>query len=283
MDVHTATHRWLSPSLFALIGLCFFLPFATVSCDNASTTFTGVQLVTHTVPSGGAVHEGPDCAADISVCVERDAASTAGVALAMAVLGVLLGLLGIARGPGLCAAVGTVALLSLPFNGGFFGPDIYFHAGYVVALLLFAFVGCVHIRRAYRRRRPRSRPQGPFSEHVNALLLYGFVALICHVLAGQQPPGLEHSIGLAALAWLGLAVAPTWIVVAVTFGRWQHEGRPGLLERAARWDALLWLGPLLAAALIPGTRLHAFLFPPPSPAPASDPRKELTCASGSLS
>ena len=43
----------LSPALFALICLGFLLPFATVSCDDARTSFTGIQLVTHTVPSGG--------------------------------------------------------------------------------------------------------------------------------------------------------------------------------------------------------------------------------------
>jgi hypothetical protein len=290
MDVHAATHRWLSPSLFALIVACFFLPFATVSCDNASTTFTGVQLVTHTVPAGGAVHEGADCSADISVCVENGAADTAAIALAAVAIGVLLGLLGIVRGPGWCAGLGTFALAGLPFKGGMFGPDIYFHSGYTTALLLLAFTWCLHIRRAYRRRNPRSRPQGPLSEHVNALLLYAFAALILDVLG--HPPGLERTISSAALAWLGLAVAPTWLAVAVALLLWQKNGRPDLLERAARWDALLCLGPLLAAALIPGTRLRAFLLPPPSPSPTyetsadddhPDPRKELSCARGSFS
>ena len=291
MEVHTATHRWLSPSLFALIALCFFLPFATVSCDNATTTFTGAQLVTHTVPAGGVLHEGRDCSTDISVCVERSAAATATVALAMSLFGVLLGLLGIARGPGWLAAVGTVALGSLPFNGGFLGPDIYFHSGYDIPLLLFVFLWGLHIRRAYRRANPRSRPQGALSAHVNALVFYGLAALVCSILA-SGPPGLAHSIGSAALVWLGLAVVPSWLAVAVALHRWQKDGRPDLLERAARWDALLWLGPLLATVLIPRTRLRAFLLPPPCPSPAYetspksdhvDPRKELPWAGSSFS
>jgi hypothetical protein len=279
MDVHTATHRWLSPSLFALVALCFFLPFATVSCDDATTSFTGVQLVTHTVPAGGMVHEGSDCSSDISVCVERDAATTATVALGMAFLGVLLGVLGIARGPGWAAAVGGIALIKLQFAGGFFGPDIYTHTGYQLAFLLFGFAWCLHIRRAYRRKRPRQRLQGPMSVHLNALFVYCLLALGCSILAGG-PPGLARTIGSTALVWLGLAVAPTWGLVAVVLGRWQKDGRPDLVERAARWDALLWLGPLLTAALIPGTRLRTSLLPPTSHA---DPRKELSCASGSFS
>ena len=279
MNVHTTTHRWLSPSLFALIALCFFLPFATVSCDDATTSFTGVQLVTRTVPAGGVLHEGPDCSKDISVCVERSASTTATVALAMALLGVLLGLLGIARGPGWSAAIGTIALFSLVFSGGIFGPDIYFHSGYYISLLLFAFVGCLHIRRAYRRANPRSDPQRPMSVHANALFVYGLAALVCSILA-DGPPGVGRSIGSAALAWLLLAVTPMWLAVTVVLLRWQKNGRSDLVERAARWDALLWLGPLLAVALVPGTPLHEFLLPPLSPSP---PQKELSCASGSFS
>jgi hypothetical protein len=267
MDVHTATHRWLSPSLFALIALCLFLPFATVACDGAQTSFTGIQLVTRSVPAGGMVREGTDCSADISVCVERNASTTATVVLAMALAGVLLGLLGIARGPGWAAAIGAVALVILLFNNSIFGPDIYVHSGYDIPLLLFAFLGGLHIRRAYRRTHPRSRPPGALSAHVNALLFYGLAALVCIIFA-SGPPGPAQTIGSAALAWLGLAVVPTWLAVAVALLRWQKAGRPDLLERAARWDALLWLGPLLATALIPGTRSGAFLLPPPSPTPA---------------
>lgn len=268
MDVHTATHRWLSPSLFALVALCFFLPFATVSCDNATTSFTGVQLVTHSVPAGGAVHEGADCSSDISVCVERDAATTATIALAMALVGVLLGYLGMDRGPGWLAAVGAIALVKLEFAGGFFGPDIYTHSGYQLALLLFGFAWCLHVRRAYRRKRPRKTLPGPLSVHLNALFVYGLLVLGANILGNS-----------AALLWLGLAIAPTWVVVAVALRHWQKDERSGLVERAARWDALLWLGPLLAVALVPGTRLHAFLVPPSH----ADHRKELSCAESSFS
>src|ERR687888_2256848 len=97
--IRNVSRRWLSPTLFALIALCFFLPFATVSCDNARTSFTGVQLVTKTVPKGGKVDEAPDCAADLSVCVEKEASRTGRLALFGALAGLLLGLFGVIKGP----------------------------------------------------------------------------------------------------------------------------------------------------------------------------------------
>jgi hypothetical protein len=133
------------------------LPFATVSCDNASTTFTGTQLVTHTVPRGGVLDEAPDCSTDISVCVERDGATTATIALIAALFGLLLGLLRIVRGPGWCALVAFGALLVLPFKGPVLGPDVTMHVGWVLALCLSGFAGCVHVRRAWRRRQVRRR------------------------------------------------------------------------------------------------------------------------------
>jgi hypothetical protein len=146
--------RWLSPSLFALVALSFLLPFATVSCDNASTTFTGAQLVTWKVPRGGVLHEAPDCSSDISVCVERSTAPTATVALVAALVGVALGLLGIVRGPGWVACVGLVAVITLPFHA-ILGPDVTTHSGYVLALLLFACAWLLHVSRALRRLRQR--------------------------------------------------------------------------------------------------------------------------------
>jgi hypothetical protein len=159
------TERWLSPSLFALVALCFTLPFATVSCDDATTSFTGVQLVTWTVPHGGVLNEAPDCSNDISVCVERTAAPIATFALLAAFAGLALGLFGIVRGPGWCALVGLLAVIYLPFSGGLFGPTVTTHSGYVLALLLFICTWVLHIVRAVRRLR-RRRAARPFTEGV---------------------------------------------------------------------------------------------------------------------
>jgi len=153
VTVRSISRRWLSPALFALIGLAFFLPFATVSCDGAKTTFTGVQLVTHTVPEGGVVDEPPDCSAHIGTCVEHKSSGTATIALISAVLGLALGLLGIAKGPGWCATIGFGAIAVLPGEGGILGPDVAVHSGYDLALYGFLLVGLVHVRRAWVRRK----------------------------------------------------------------------------------------------------------------------------------
>jgi hypothetical protein len=158
--VRSIVRRSLSPALFALIGLAFLLPFATVSCDGAKTTFTGMQLVTHTVPNGGVVHEAPDCSTHIGTCVEHTSSATATVAFIAAVFGLALGLLGIAKGPGWCALVGFGAMGVLPFEDQPLGPDVRLHSGYVLALLGFLVVGLVHMRRAWVRRVPDPGARG---------------------------------------------------------------------------------------------------------------------------
>jgi hypothetical protein len=155
MQVRPKVRRWLSPSLFALIALCFLLPFGTVSCDTARTTFTGVQLVTWTVPAGGWVNEGSDCIGDLGSCVEHQASFGATVALVAAAIGLLLGLLGVVRGPGWFALVGIGALLWDGLNAIGSLAGVTFRYGYVLALLLFAWVGVLHLRRAWRRMRKR--------------------------------------------------------------------------------------------------------------------------------
>jgi hypothetical protein len=165
MTLRDRIRRWHSPTVFALIALCFLLPFMTVfanGCDtnlHSTTTFTGVQLVTHTVPSGG---RDPSCGQDISVCVERAGATTADVAFGAAIVGLILGLLGIARGPGWCASLGLGSLVVLFGKlGNLSTDDFSLHAGYWLALLLFLWAGLVHLRRAAKRRRAPARPTRP--------------------------------------------------------------------------------------------------------------------------
>jgi len=165
MTLRARIHRWHSPSIFTLIALCFLLPFATVfinGCDStlhSTTRFTGAQLVTRTVPAGG---RDPSCGRDISVCVERAGSTTAEVAFGAAIVGLVLGLLGIVRGPGWCASVGLGALVVLFGRLGSLADDDFSpHAGFWLALLLFLWAGLVHLRRAWRRAHPPQEPIEP--------------------------------------------------------------------------------------------------------------------------
>jgi hypothetical protein len=154
---HTALGRRVSPTLFAVIALAFFLPFATVSCDGATTHTTGIQLVTHTVPHGGKLDLYEECEGYIGQCVEHTASLTATVAFAAALLGLVFGLLGIVRGPGWFALIGLGAIVFMPFQGLF--ADISLEAGWIIAFFGFLTAGVVHavwaVRRGRRRRREK--------------------------------------------------------------------------------------------------------------------------------
>jgi hypothetical protein len=145
--------RWHTPTVFALVALCFVLPFATVSCDKARTSFTGIQLVTRTVPHGGQVDEGSDCSADLSTCVEQHASFPAEIALLAALLGCALGLLAVQKGPGWCAGVASVAMLDLVWQTVGTFANVTYHPGLDGALALSAWAAVVHLVRARRRRR----------------------------------------------------------------------------------------------------------------------------------
>jgi hypothetical protein len=153
----TTLGHLLSPTLFAVVALSFFLPFATVSCDGRTTHTTGIQLVTRTVPHGGRLDLIDECQGSIGQCVEAKASNTATIAFAAALAGLLLGLLGIARGPGWCALVGFVTILALPFEGFF--ADISLEAGWIVAFFGFLALWIGHavwaVRRGRRRRREK--------------------------------------------------------------------------------------------------------------------------------
>jgi hypothetical protein len=147
--------RWISPSLFALAALAFLLPFATVSCDGAKTSFSGIQLVTHTVPAGGMVDEAGDCSADLSTCIEHETSTAAGLALLAALVGVGLGYLGVVRGPGWCATVALGALAYLPLADPL--VDEQLHSGYVLSFAFLLAAGVLHAGRAFGRLRRRRR------------------------------------------------------------------------------------------------------------------------------
>ena len=152
--------RWISPSLFALAALAFLLPFATVSCNGATTSFSGIQLVTYTVPAGGSI-DAQDCSADLSSCIEDEGSIAAGFALLAALVGVGLGCLGVARGPGWCAGLALVALAYLPLAEPLVEEQL--HSGYIVSFASLLAVGVLHFGRAVARERARG-PVGSTGE-----------------------------------------------------------------------------------------------------------------------
>jgi hypothetical protein len=143
----------LSPALFALAALSFLLPFGTVSCDTAKTSFTGVQLVTYTVPAGGAVSEGGDCTGDLGGCVEGEASWIAILALACALGGLIMGVRGRMRGPGWFAVGGFLAMLGLVGQAILSFADVRFEVGWRLGFGAFLVAMCVHGYAALKRRR----------------------------------------------------------------------------------------------------------------------------------
>ena len=149
MDRTTHSLRWHSPAVFALIGLCFLLPFGTVSCEEAGaeTSFTGAQLATWSVPDGGLVG-----GTELSTQVEGEASALAALTLAAAVLGLVVGILRLPHGEGYCAG-GGLALLAVLLVKAVNSLATTLHAGYGLALLLFLWAVAVHARRAWRAGR----------------------------------------------------------------------------------------------------------------------------------
>jgi hypothetical protein len=206
MTTRDRISRWHSPSVFTLIALCFLLPLATVtfvgSCSASGyghTSFTGFQLVTRTVPRGTgtggcSAREINNWRGDaINTCVEQAGATTAEVAFAVAVVGHLLGVLGVAGGPGWCAAVGLAALLQIPLSLGDY--QVSTHAGYWLAVVLFGWAGLLHVRRWWKRRPTRVK-RGPYKPVVAAgLILLAIVSLFAGLVLG--------CLWLVPLFWAG--------------------------------------------------------------------------------
>jgi hypothetical protein len=148
-----------SPALFALVCLSFLLPFATVSCDNAKTSFTGIQLATFTVPDGGVLDK-EDCSGDISGCVESRGSWLALLAFAMALGGLGFGLSRGAYGSGWFATGGFLATLGIGGQAVTTLATTNFHVGFWLMLLLFFSATCFHaVVAVRRRRRARREPQ----------------------------------------------------------------------------------------------------------------------------
>jgi hypothetical protein len=166
--------RERSPFMFLVIGLCFFLPFVSVSCNGQDlATMSGVQLVT-----GAEVEIAPELVEELNNSFgveegeevpneteEADPSIWAIIALAAAVLGVVVGFATKRRARTLAslaaALLGLVGLIGLRFDlqvdvEGAEGISIRYRLGYWIAALLFAVLALAH--GTFLRGRSRAGP-----------------------------------------------------------------------------------------------------------------------------
>lgn len=149
--------RFLSPTIFAAIVLCFALPFgAAVNCEGTKRyDWTGFDLVTASVEAP------PEYAEDAAELEGRWFLAL--LVLVAAVAGLILGVLFRARWAGLAAAAGlaaTVALVAVPETV----PNEQTDTGLALTFLAFVVLALLHGGAAvvrWWRRRPRDSPLEP--------------------------------------------------------------------------------------------------------------------------
>jgi hypothetical protein len=266
MSLRDLLRRLHSSSVFTLIALCFLLPFATVTSvggcgeyTGGTTSFTGIQLVTRAEPPATGDSTTRE-AVSTSRDVERNGALPAEVAFGAAIVGVVVGLLGLARGPGVCAAVGLLALLQMFFSlsGGSASSDDGFdwtsHAGFYLVLGLAAWPALVHLDRWRARRLERSRiyslgvAAGLF---IPILVPLGTAGVIGHRGFIVTPFALLGLPAAAAFVYVRRRRAGKRLGVVMRAGYWEYVGAAVFVTYlsliAGIATHLLWLVPLLGA------------------------------------
>lgn len=174
--------RTVAITAFAGAILAFALPFGAVSsCDGAEVRFTGVDLVTRSVPG-----ETP-ADAELAKRVESDTWLFAGCALLAAVAGIVLVLLGIPRS-GLCAGLGLVSMQLLLYAIVLASDDGKLRGGFGLAMLAFAVAGAAALVESIRSRWSRGDSAWPALGWTLAVIL--------------PPLGLLVSASLAVLVWV---------------------------------------------------------------------------------
>ncbi len=224
--------RWHSPTAFSLIALCFVLPFATVTfvggCESSGEAgdahFTGIQLVTRSVPPATGA-DSKQYARFLARHVEDADSTAAEIAFAAVLVGLGLGLFGVAGGAGVCAAVGLGAVLQLSFTLGD-GYDWQPHIGQWLALGGFAWVWLLHLFRWTQRRQIAGGRSLSFWVGVGA----GIVALnVLMILA---------AISLRYLS-LPLILAVFVAAVVLYIRRWVMRRRLGVANSAGYWELVV--------------------------------------------
>jgi hypothetical protein len=144
--------RVLSPALLLAVVGCFFLPFATVSCDGERVTPTGMQLVIADAPPNES-NEADGYSGDLGQDVVEDThlfaiAAFAGVVLA---LGVALVMPAPSRLAFLFSELGFLGFVWLGVQSAVTDASVELQAGYWLGILGMAGSMALHVS-AMRRR-----------------------------------------------------------------------------------------------------------------------------------
>ena len=150
-DVVAVGRRFGVCALLVAAALAFLLPFGTVSCDEKTVRFTGLELATRHVEPDPTERNDPD--GGLAGKVEGDAGTFALMALVLALFGA-----GSAawrsRGGGFATA-SAVSLLYLVLDAETSMVQIEIGAGYGLALLGVLTAGILRLRSRRRVRRAR--------------------------------------------------------------------------------------------------------------------------------
>jgi hypothetical protein len=150
-----AVLRLVPAALFALAGLAFLLPGATVPVSacvaSHPVSFTGAQLVTHSVPSPGP-YAGA-CTNDPTPWLHTTWPVIATVVLIATTLGFLLAVSGGTLGPVCWATVGLLALFfAAALASGLNSPDVVPHRGYWLGMAALGSAIAWYVARGLRAR-----------------------------------------------------------------------------------------------------------------------------------
>jgi hypothetical protein len=132
-----SARRILSPALLLGVLGCFFLPFATVSCDGEQVTPTGMQLVVGDAPADDGSGEPDDYTGSLGQDVVDEVQPFAVVAFAGVVLGLAAAL--IVRSPSrigfLSSELGFLAFIWIAVDGAITDATVTYRTGFWLGLL----------------------------------------------------------------------------------------------------------------------------------------------------
>jgi len=252
--------RALSATLLLGIAFAFLLPLATVSCDQEeTTTFTGLQLATRSVPDTPTELEGES----LSSAIEDSGANAATFVLLCVAGGVLLAGLGrLGGGWFATGALAGCAWLGREATGA--RPFITVHTGYWLALGLSIAAVVWYGVLALDRVEPRPLVHRPWVVFLLATVTFGAYYFYWYYAINRDLNDLGRRLGepnpLRVRPWLALlaATAGAFILVPPFVSTWRtlkRIQRAGELTGVARpldpvlgffltWGAILYVLPI---------------------------------------